>query len=115
MTEFPNKVINYPFGEMDVQSVDAAATIELEVENQKTLVNVSEMAAAATINVTASPELKAGAELFIKLKSDGTARAVTLGTGFTGTSVAGTISKTKIASFVYDGSKFIHTALNQID
>ena len=106
--------ISYPFGDMDTQSVDFATSIDLVIKNQKTLVEVGQMTGAMTINVT-TPELKAGAELIVKLQSDTTARAVTLGTGFTGTSIAGVISKTKYARFMFDGSNFIYMSSQQVD
>lgn len=115
MKEFPEHVISYPFGDMDVQSVDYAAAIELEIENQKTLVEVAELTGALALTAVASSELRPGAELIVKLKSDATARTATLGTGFSGTTIAGTISKTKYAYFVYDGTNFVHLTLNQVD
>jgi hypothetical protein len=109
------KTISYPFGAMDIQSIAYAASIEIPVTNQKTLVEVAEMTGAVTLTADISEELYAGAELIVKLKSDGTARDATLSTGFAGTTVAGVISKTKYATFVYDGSKFVHVATNQVD
>jgi hypothetical protein len=112
---FPDKVISYPFGEMDVQSKDYAASVELAISNQKTLVIVALLTGAVTLVATPSTDLKKGAELIVKLQSDGTARAATLSTGFTGTSIAGTISKSKYAYFLYDGTNFVHLSTNQVD
>jgi hypothetical protein len=107
--------LSYPFGRIDKQSVDFAAAIELDIRNQKTLVEVGTMSADCTLTANPAHDLEAGAELIVKLTSDATARAATLGTGFTGTSIAGTISKTKYAAFVYDGSKFVHLSTNQVN
>jgi hypothetical protein len=112
---FPDKTISYPFGEMDVQAPAYAATIDLAVVNQKTLVNVAQLTGAVTINAVADAGLRKGAELIISTQSDGTARAVTLGTGFKGVAISGTISKTKVATFVFDGSLFVNTGLIQVD
>ena len=107
--------ISYPFGELDKQSKAYAATIALTIKNQKTQVEVAELTGDLTLTATAASDLRAGAELLVKLKSDTTARAATLSTGFLGTSVAGTISKTKVAKFEYDGSKFVHVSTQQVD
>jgi len=108
--------ISYPFGPMDVQSIDFAASIDLEIVNQKTLVEIGEMTGALTLTAAAtSKELYPGAELIIKLQSDTTARDVTLSTGFSGTTIAGVISKTKYATFVYDGTNFVHVGTQQVD
>lgn len=105
----------YPFGPATVASVTPAAVMSLEVENSETVADLGTLAAAGTLNLEIDAELKAGARLTVKVKSDGTARDLTLGTGFTGTTVAGTISKTKVASFVYDGTTFIHVGTQQVD
>jgi len=113
--DFPEKTISYPFGEMDVQSPAYAATIDVAVSNQKTLVNVGQLTGALTLNVAADKELKKGAELVVLLQSDGTARATTLGTGFKGVAIAGVINKTKVAYFVYDGTNFVNISVIQVD
>lgn len=113
--DFPDKTISYPTGAMDVQAPAYAATIDLAVVNQKTLVNVGQLTGALTLNVAADTGLKPGAELIVQLQSDGTARATTLGTGFKGVAIAGVISKTKYAAFVYDGTNFVNTSVNQVD
>jgi hypothetical protein len=112
---FPEKTISYPFGEMDVQSKAFAASLDIDVDNQKTLVEVGELTGAITLVAKPNPELRPGAELIIKLKSDATARAATLSTGFAGTTISGTISKTKYAYFVFDGTNFVHLTTNQVD
>src|SRR5690606_36635832 len=96
-----------PFGAADVQSVSAAATVELKVSNNKTIVDMGEMSAAMTLDLDIDAELQAGAELHIKAKSDGTARDITFGAGFDAPVLAGVINKTKVQSFVYDGTAFL--------
>jgi hypothetical protein len=108
-------VISYPFGEMDIQAPDYAASIDIEIKNQKTLVNVAQLTGAITLTANPASDLRAGAELIVKLQSDATARTATLSTGFSGTTIAGTISKTKYAYFVYDGTNFVHISTNQVD
>ncbi len=112
---FPDKTISYPFGEMDVQQKASAATIDIVVENQKTLVEVAQLGVAPTLTVVANSDVRKGAELIIKLQSDGTARTATLSTGFIGAAIAGVISKTKYNYFIYNGTSFILISSNQVD
>lgn len=107
--------VSYPFGPADVQTPAYAATIAVTVNNAKTLLNIAQLTGAATLNLTIDGDLPAGAELIVKAQSDGTARDLTPGTGMTGTAIAGVISKTKYATYVYDGSTFVHTATQQVN
>ncbi len=102
----------YPFGPADVQtSVADAATIEVSVANQMTIVPVDTMAQDTTVNLTVDSGVEAGAILVIKAGSDGTARALVQGTGFSyTTSQGGTISKVKHFMYVYNGSTFDHVS-----
>lgn len=107
--------VRYPFGEADVQTLTDGATIALAITDALTIASVS-LSQAATINVTPAADLPVGSVLYLKVTSDTTARDVTLGTGITGPTLAGTISKTKMQQFVYDGSAFIAAAaLIQLD
>ena len=99
----------------EIQSPDYAATIAIAVAAQETFVNIAKLTGAVTLTATVAASVKKGAKLYVRLQSDTTARDATLSTGFEGTTVAGTISKTKIATFVYDGTSFVHIATNQID
>lgn len=99
----------------DVQSVAYASEVTLEVTQMLTIVTVAQMTGALTLKASVDSQVSKGARLLVKLTSDATARTVTLSDGFTGTTIAGVISKTKYADFVYDGSKFIHIGTNQID
>ena len=108
--------LSYPFGSADVQSFTPAASVTLTIKNQLTIANAdSAMAAGMTINMSAQQGLKAGAMVFLRAASDGTARTITPGTGVTGTTEAGVISKTKVLEFVYNGSTFILINARQID
>lgn len=106
--------IKYPFGPADVQAPEYAGTLALTITNQKTIVDV-DLTGACTVNLTIDDEVIAGAELLIVASSDGTARTLTPGTGFTGVAVAGVISKTKSMKFEYNGSTFVYVSSIQID
>lgn len=96
----------YPFGPAAVLAIAAAAAVETVISNQKNILNYGTLAAAMTLTLTPAGELEAGAEVTIKAKSDGTARDITL-VGALPATMAGTINKTKVQTFVYDGSSFI--------
>lgn len=106
---FPDQTIRYPFGEADSQTLTSASTIAVSVTNSMTIATVS-LDTDATINVTIDEDLPVGAQLVIIAASDGTARDITCGTNLTGPAIAGVISKTKVAHFVYNGSAFVATA-----
>jgi len=107
--------VSYPTGAMNIKTPAYAATQAVTVESKKEYINLGELTGATTVNLTVPADQPAGAELFIKAKSDATARTVTLGTGFVGTAQAGVISKTKLMYFVYNGTAYEHVSTNQID
>lgn len=110
------KNINYPFGDADVQTPAAAASLDLVIKNQLTHVECSSaMAAGMTVNFTVTPGVKRGAVVRLKAASDGTARTITPGTGAVGTVEAGVISKTKTLIFEYNGTAFELQSARQID
>jgi hypothetical protein len=102
--------IKFPFGNADVQTKAKAAVISISVANTSTIVTVAQLDAAATINLDIDSETPAGSELTIITESDGTARTVTFGTGFTSKALSGTISKKNASLFVYNGSTFINVS-----
>lgn len=109
--------VRYPFGPADVQNVTAAATNALTVKNGGlTYVKLSQLGEAITaLTVTVPADMPDGALLFIEIPCGGTAYNVTPGTGFTSAALAGTINKTKVASFVYVDGKFVNTGLQTIN
>lgn len=89
---------------------EAGATIAVAINRQVTTIDLGTLSAAATVNATISSDVERGAMINIKAKSDGTARDITLGTGFTAPTFAGTISKTKVCTYIYDGTSFLPIA-----
>ena len=77
----------------------------------KNFVNLGELGANVTLNLNINAQVSPGALLQVKAKSDGTARTVALGEGLEGISMPGTVDKTKVQSFVYDGTSFIPIAV----
>ncbi len=60
----------------------------------------------ATLDLTLSSELKAGAQLHLKVKTTGS-ETFTFGTGIDGPTVTGSAGKTWTQSFWYDGTIFL--------
>ena len=105
-----DKKIEVVFPTHEAQAPTAGATIAVDINRQVTTIDLGELAADATINATISAHVERGAIVNLKAKSDGTARDITLGTGFTAPTMAGTISKTKVTTYIYDGTTFLPVA-----
>lgn len=99
--------IRFPFGKADQVAVTGAASMTTEISNTLTHITISTLAQDSTLNLTAVADLPVGARVLIRAGSDGTARALTPGTGMEGPVVAGTISKANIIECEYDGSNFV--------
>ena len=98
------------FPTSEKQTVAAAAVIAVDVERVITVIDLGTLAAAATLNLTVGTDVPVGAILVVKAKSDTTARDITLGTKLIGPAISGVISKTKTASFIFDGTNFVAMA-----
>jgi len=109
--------IRYPFGEADSQVLTPDTTVEVTIVQDATLVTFdAALAADMTLNLAAfDTELPVGSQLTVKALSDGTARDITLGTGFEGTVVAGVISKTIMSIFQFDGTSYVLVSSIQTD
>lgn len=89
------------------QTLTYAASVALKVDNSVSFFSVA-MTGALTLTIdSASKALVPGTVIHIKGSSDGTARTITFSTGFTAPALAGTIDKTKVQSFIYNGSTFL--------
>jgi hypothetical protein len=91
----------------DVQAITAGATKEIAVTRPVTVVDFGVLGAAMTVTADVDAAVAPGALLHVKAKSDGTARDITLSTGFTAPVLAGVISKTKVQSFMWTGATFL--------
>lgn len=96
----------YEIGSSTLLTPAYAAAIEVELSESRTIIDLS-LTGDATLNSSADSKPSIGDEVIVKAASDGTARDVTFGTGFTGPVLAGVISKTKTQAFVYDGTSFV--------
>lgn len=97
------------FPTAEVQSLAYAATTAATVKRQITVLKLAEMAGAVTLNLTIGDDVKEGALLMVQAASDGTARALTFGTGMNAPACAGTISTKKAVCFIFDGTSFVAT------
>gem|GEM_PF-2195019 len=104
----------FPFGKATEVTLVFAATIAAEVNNTMNIYTLA-MTGIATLNLTIGAKTRVGSVLVLKLSSDATARDFTPGTGMTGTEVAGVVSKTKVATYVFDGTKFVHQSTQQVN
>lgn len=108
--------LKFPFGPANVQDIPAAASVAITVTNGGlTYARLTSLTAATTITVTVPTDCPQGAQLIVELPCGATARDTTFSTGFTGAVVTGVINKTKVATFVYVGTSFIQTAVNQVN
>ncbi len=108
-------MVKYPFGPADLLTQAFAATINLSVDNANTYVQCDVLTGATTVNVTATgAALENGALLYLEVPNNGTARDVTAGTGLS-TGIAGTINKTKVATYVMRNGTFVQIGLNTIN
>lgn len=108
--------INYPFGAAGTLTIAATGTTAATISNAVTNVtSLTTLTGDATLDLTLSSELKAGAELNIKVKTTGT-ETFTFGTGIDAPTVTGVAGKTWTQSFVYDGTIFLPSGAKiQID
>lgn len=99
---------SWPFGKADFQSVEIAAdsSISVDVTNRLTYVTVSD---TVNNNVTVHLDvgkLQKGAFLYVQLLNGAVAKTVTWGDKINGPVLTGTVNKTKICGFLWDGTVF---------
>ena len=99
--------IQYPFGASDALVIAATGTTAATISNQVTnVVALPTLTGNATLDLTLSSELKAGAKLNIKVKTTAS-ETFTFGTGIDAPVVTGAAGKTWCQSFWYDGTIFL--------
>lgn len=97
----------WPYGDPDVQTPAYGTPLAVTINDMMTMLTPGTMTGALTINLTITDRCRKGAILIIRSTSDGTARTITHGTGFTAVPLAGTISKTNQSLYIYDGTTFV--------
>lgn len=98
----------YKFNHSVAFSIAYAATMEANVSDTRNIITIN-LTGNGTLDLADEAKPSIGDEIILKVSSDATARDLTFGTGFTAPALAGTISKTKVISLVFDGTSFIAT------
>jgi len=103
--------IDWPFGPADVVALTATGAQAINIENRMTIIDGVTVAATGnrTLNLTIDEEISIGAILVVKSKTASTERTI-FGTGMSGVTITGVAGKTKVTTFVYDGTSFVEVA-----
>ena len=95
--------INHPFGAAATLTIAATGTTAATISAQETYVSsLPTLTGNATLDLTLSSELKAGAKLHLKVKTTAT-ETFAFGTGIDAPTVTGVAGKTWTQSFWFDG------------
>lgn len=108
--------VNYPFGATTALVIAATGTTAATISDQETAtIALTTLTGNATLDLTLSSELRAGAKLHLKVKTTAT-ETFTFGTGIDAPTVTGVAGKTWTQSFWYDGTIFLPSGAKiQID
>ena len=100
--------IKWPFGEADSKELTATGAQALTIDDNMTIIDGTTVEATGnrTLNLTIDSEVKAGAKLLLKSKTNGTETTI-FGTGITSVTITGVAGKTKTQGFTYDGTVFL--------
>ena len=101
--------IKYPFGAASVQAISGTGAQAAVIDDVFTLINVSSMTGAVTLNLTFETGLQTGAQVIIHVVQSTTGRNVTLGTGFADSApdLTGVASDEDILALVYNGTSLV--------
>jgi hypothetical protein len=100
------KVLNYPFGAAQGFTCAASGTVAVTISNQMSYVSaVPTLTAAATLSLTASSSLKAGAICLVTVKTTST-EVTTLAGSVLAPAVTGAAGKTWSQAYLYNGTNF---------
>lgn len=106
-----NPVVKHPFGEATVVQLAATGTIEVDIQNDLTILDGATLQAtgARTVNLNITPDLKPGARIVILHKTTAT-ETLTPGTGMKGVAITGVAGKTFATEYFYTGAEFVQLA-----
>lgn len=108
--------INYPVGNADVQALAYAATQNIVISNEMTILAFAILTGDTTLNLTITPGIRNGARLLLIVPATNSADDVALGTGIDGPAIVGVATKTKTQAFtLYNGVFYPDGAVVQID
>jgi archaellum biogenesis protein FlaJ (TadC family) len=106
------KVINYPFGAAQTFTAAASGTVVVTVNNQMSVMSAPTLTAAATLSLTSSSNLKAGAILLVAVKTTST-EITTFAGSVVAPAVTGVAGKTWTQAFLYNGTNFYPMGVKQ--
>lgn len=100
--------LKYPFGLADSKELTATGTQALVIDDNMTIIDgvAVEATSNRTLDLTIDPEIKAGAKILLKSKTNGTETTI-FGTGISAPTITGVAGKTKTQGFTYDGVSFL--------
>lgn len=100
--------IHWPFGAAETIALSATGTQAVTINNDFTIIDgvTTQATGNRTINLTINSEVKAGALLLVKSKTNGTETTI-FGTAIDSATITGEAGKTYTQLFVYDGSAFV--------
>ena len=100
--------IRHPFGLADSKELTATGVQALSINDDFTIIDgvTVEATGNRTLNLTVDSEIKSGARLLLKSKTNGTETTI-FGTGITSVTITGVAGKTKTQGFTYDGTAFL--------
>lgn len=100
--------IKYPFGDADSKTLSATGAQALTIDDNLTVIDgvTTQATGNRTLNLTIDAEVKAGAKILLKSKTNGTETTI-FGTGISSVTITGVAGKTKTQGFTYDGTNFL--------
>ena len=98
---------NAPYGAIGTITIAATGTSAVTITNYETTVDaLTTLTGNATLDITVDSQVKAGAKLYLKVKTTAT-ETFTFGTGIDAPTVTGVAGKTWCQGFWYDGTTFL--------
>ena len=106
--------IRHPFGAADTKTMTATGDQNFTIDDDLTIIDgvTTEATGNRTINLTIDSEVKAGAVVLVRSKTNGTQTTI-FGTGITSATITGVAGKTINQAFMYDGSAFVAMGADQ--
>lgn len=109
--------LKWPFGLGDSVTLTAAGAQALAIDDNLVIIDgvTVEATSDRTLDLTINSEIKLGAMILVKSKTNGTQDTI-FGTGITAPTITGVAGKTFTQGFKFDGTTFLPEGLSvQID
>lgn len=107
--------IIFPWGDADHLTPEFAASMNVGVSNNLSIIEPGTLTGNATLNIDISPEMHNGAMIIVKQKTNGT-ETLSFGTGIAAPDMVGAAGRTRTQLFVLVDGEFIAAGASvQID